>query len=72
MPTRTSKQETENLPLSPAKRSGTQDKSPRPYEIAHGSLARQIAAEGIVLLKNEDHLLPLKENCKIALYGAVL
>ena len=52
------------------KRSGTQDKNPRQYEIEHSALARQIATEGIVLLKNEGNVLPLKENSEIALYGA--
>ena len=52
------------------KRSGTQDNSPRPYEIEHSALARQIATEGIVLLKNEGNVLPLKENSEVALFGA--
>ncbi|MBO4834862.1 MAG: glycoside hydrolase family 3 C-terminal domain-containing protein [Lachnospiraceae bacterium] len=52
------------------KRSGTQDIAERPYEIAHRQVARMAAAEGFVLLKNEDHVLPLKENSEIALFGA--
>ena len=52
------------------KRSGTKDKTPRSYEIEHGALARRIATEGIVLLKNEDQVLPLKEHSEIALFGA--
>ena len=37
---------------------------------AHHSLARQVAAEGAVLLKNEDDILPLRENVSVALLGA--
>lgn len=33
-------------------------------------IARRAAAEGFVLLKNEDHLLPLKKTERIGLYGA--
>ena len=37
-------------------------------EKANREIAKEAALEGIVLLKNEDHVLPLK-NKKIALYG---
>ena len=33
------------------------------------NLARQMAAEGIVLLKNEDNVLPLSKGCNVALFG---
>jgi len=36
---------------------------------AHHALARQIAAEGMVLLKNDGHLLPLKGQQQIAVIG---
>lgn len=35
----------------------------------HRELAREAAREGMVLLKNEDGLLPLKHNSKLALFG---
>ena len=36
---------------------------------AHHALARRAAAEGAVLLKNDNSTLPLQENSKIALIG---
>lgn len=35
----------------------------------HHDLARRVAGEGVVLLKNDAAILPLKENAKIALIG---
>jgi beta-glucosidase len=35
----------------------------------HRELSKQAAKEGMVLLKNENHLLPLKQGAKIALFG---
>ena len=32
-------------------------------------LARQTVGEGIVLMKNEDHILPLSEDCRLAVFG---
>lgn len=40
------------------------------YEAPHRQIARKAAAEGIVLLKNENRLLPLKTGSSIALFGA--
>lgn len=45
------------------------DCSSRPYEEVHRALARRAAEEGIILLKNENHTLPLPSGCRIALYG---
>ncbi len=36
---------------------------------AHIALSRKVAAEGMVLLKNEEKFLPLKKNQKVALFG---
>ncbi len=35
----------------------------------HIELSRKTATEGMVLLKNEDHLLPLKSGSRVALFG---
>lgn len=36
---------------------------------AHANLSRKVAGEGIVLLKNEKQILPLKTDSKIAIFG---
>ena len=36
----------------------------------HHRLARRVASESLVLLKNDEHLLPLPATCSIALIGA--
>ena len=40
-----------------------------PYELPHREVSRKAAAEGIVLLKNENDVLPVKEGSGIALFG---
>ena len=35
----------------------------------HIELSRKAAGEGIVLLKNEDKILPLKDGCRVAVFG---
>ncbi|MGN0998372.1 MAG: glycoside hydrolase family 3 protein [Faecousia sp.] len=47
---------------------GTLSSEPTELELRNRALARQTAAEGFVLLKNENGALPL-QNRKIALYG---
>lgn len=49
--------------------SGTKDPQPSARELAHGRLAREMAAEGFVLLKN-DGLLPLEASAAVALFGS--
>lgn len=47
-----------------------ENKTKAPFDKdAHHELARKVARESAVLLKNEDEILPLKEGCKVALRG---
>lgn len=46
------------------------EKAPCDYE-AHHILAKRAASEGAVLLKNEDSILPLKPDAKIAVIGTM-
>lgn len=49
---------------------GTTDPAEQLYEAEHRKIARMAAAEGMVLLKNENQVLPLPAGKKLALYGA--
>lgn len=49
--------------------SGTTDAAVSDRELRNRKTAGRAAAEGIVLLENKNHFLPLKKNSNIALYG---
>ena len=49
---------------------GAPDRSVRSYEVKNRALARRAAAEGTVILRNENELLPIPVTKPIALYGA--
>ena len=50
--------------------SRTGDEETRIFDInAHDELARKIASESIVLLKNDDNILPLSKTAKVAIIG---
>jgi beta-glucosidase len=49
---------------------GVASTEPRAYEAVHAGIARGAAAEGVVLLENRDHLLPLAKGRKVAVFGA--
>ena len=50
--------------------SGTTSGEVTKRELKNRDVARRAAEEGIVLLKNEDHLLPLPTGKKLALFGS--
>ena len=48
----------------------TEDSKGKTFDVeAHHNLARKAAEESIVLLKNEDQILPLKPRTKVAVIG---
>lgn len=49
--------------------SGVNYPTVREYEARHRKIAKKAAASGVVLLKNEDSILPISEGSKVALYG---
>lgn len=49
---------------------GVKTQNASAYEQPHREISRRAAAEGIVLLKNENKVLPLEKGSSIALFGA--
>lgn len=49
---------------------GTKEKRISQREIRNRGISRKAAAEGMVLLKNAGHLLPLPKGSRLALYGS--
>ena len=46
------------------------EKAPKQFDInEHHKMAQKVAEESIVLLKNEENILPLKSNTKVAIIG---
>ena len=50
-------------------RAETTDPNPSPREIANAALSRQAAAQGMVLLRNDDRALPMSSSGNVALFG---
>lgn len=48
---------------------GSMTQNIQSYETLHREVSRRVAAEGIVLLKNENQVLPLEKGSNVALYG---
>ncbi|HEY7008705.1 MAG TPA: glycoside hydrolase family 3 N-terminal domain-containing protein [Jatrophihabitantaceae bacterium] len=47
----------------------TSDPSPTPLELQNAQLSRSAAAQGMVLLENHDHALPMPKRSTVALFG---
>jgi beta-glucosidase len=45
------------------------DPTPNPLELANAQLSKQAAADGMVLLANQNHSLPLQKKTNVALFG---
>jgi beta-glucosidase-like glycosyl hydrolase len=50
-------------------RATTTDPNPSPLELANAALSRAAATEGMVLLENRDHALPMARSGTVAVFG---
>ena len=49
---------------------GVANEAVREYETRHRAVARRAAADGMVLLRNDNEILPLESGSSVALYGS--
>lgn len=53
----------------PAATAATSDPNPAALELKNAALSREAATQGMVLLENHDHALPISRKGNVALFG---